>query len=176
MIDLVNLPSSFIKSEHYLNSQLLIDWGLCSRSHLALSLFIIEVDDFDHFRTLYGQPQADKCIQGVAQCLNATLRREHDFIAQADTHRFMFLATDMNFKQAAKFAKKCHQSMQDMAMTHQGKPNSEIVTISIGHVTCTPESLNCSGPQNFIKTASRHLSRAIKAGGNCSKTSLTFKH
>jgi len=176
MIDLVNLPSSFIKSLTYFNEQLMIDWGLCSRSHLPLSLFIIEVDNYESFISLYGKEQSDKCIQAVATALNATLRREFDFIAQAAANRFMFLANDMNFKQAAMFANKCHQAVLDQAIPHHGSLTSEFVTISIGHTTCTPESVNCNGPQNLIKTAIRHLNRALKSGGNCSKTTLKFKN
>lgn len=176
MIDLVNLPSSFTKSLSYFNEQLMIDWGLCSRSHLPLSLFIIEVDDYQNFTSLYGKEAADKCILAVATTLNATLRRESDFIAQADTNRFMFLADDMSFKQAANFAEKCHLAVRDQAIVHHGSLTSEFVTISIGHTTCTPESFNCNGPQNLIKTATKHLNRAIKSGGNCSKTSLKFKN
>ncbi|MDF1589274.1 MAG: diguanylate cyclase [Gammaproteobacteria bacterium] len=175
MIDLVNLPASFIKSLSYFNEQLMIDWGLCSRSHLPLSLFIIEIDDYQNFTSLYGKEAADNCILAVATALNATLRREFDFIAQADTNIFIFLADDMSFKQAGKFAEKCHLAVRDQAIVHQGSLTSEFVTISIGHTTCTPESVHCNGPQNLIKTATKHLNRAIKSGGNCSKTTLKFK-
>ncbi|MBE0439863.1 MAG: diguanylate cyclase [Gammaproteobacteria bacterium] len=175
MIDLVNLPSSFIKSLSYFNEQLMIDWGICSRSHLPLSLFIIEVDDYQSFTSLYGKEAADNCILAVATALNATLRREFDFIAQESDNRFMFLTNDMTFKQAGQFAEKCHLAVRDQAIVHQGSRTSDLVTISIGHTTCTPESSNCNGPQNLIKTATKHLNRAIKSGGNCSKTTLKFK-
>lgn len=176
MIDLVNLPSSFIKSLTYFNEQLMIDWGLCSRSHLPLSLFVIEIDDYQSFTSLYGKEESDKCVQAIATALNATLRREFDFIAQADTNRFMFLANDMNFKQARKFAEKCHIAVRDQSIPHQSSLTSEFVTVSIGHTTCTPESATCNGPQNLIRTAIRHLNRAIKSGGNTSKTTLKFKN
>lgn len=176
MIDLVNLPSSFIKSITYFNEQLMIDWGLCSRSHLPLSLFVIEVDDYQSFISLYGKEESDKCIEAIATALNATLRREFDFIAQESSNRFMFLANDMNFKQAGLFAEKCHLAVKERAIPHHGSLTSDFVTISIGHATCTPESTNCTGPQNLIKTAMRHLNRAIKSGGNCSKTTLKFKN
>jgi diguanylate cyclase (GGDEF)-like protein len=176
MIDLVNLPSSFVKSQTYFNAQLLIDWGLCSRSHLPLSLFIIEVDEFEHYLELEGVEASNNCIEAVATALNATLRREYDFIAQATTSRFMFLANDMTFKQAGLFAEKCHQAIRAQAISFPGRTHHDVVTISIGHSTCTPDTLTCAGPQNLLKTATRHLNRALKAGGNTSKTSLSFKN
>jgi diguanylate cyclase (GGDEF)-like protein len=175
MIDLVNLPSSFVKSIRYFNEQLMIDWGLCSRSQLPLSLFIIEIDDYESFLSLYGREESEKCVESIATALNATLRREFDFIAQESTTRFMFLANDMNFKQAGQFAEKCHNAIRIQAIPHHGSLTSDYVTISIGHTTCTPESLNCIGPQNLIKTATKHLNRALKSGGNCTKTALKFK-
>ncbi|MDH5358180.1 MAG: GGDEF domain-containing protein [Gammaproteobacteria bacterium] len=176
MLDLVNLPSSFVKSLNYFNEQLMIDWGLSSRNHLPLSLFVIEIDEFSSFTETYGQSKAGNCLHAVASALNATLRRQSDFIAQLGMHRFMFLANDMNFKQAEQFAKKCHLAIANLEIPHESSPISELVTISIGHATCTPESNNCKGPQAFLTTANKHLNRAIKAGANCSKTALKFTY
>ena len=176
MLDLVTLPSSFVKSLNYFNEQLMIDWGLSSRNHLPLSLFIIEIDEFTSFTKAYGKPDARNCIQAVAAALNATLRRQSDFIAQLGFHRFMFLANDMNFKQAEQFAEKCHLAIASLQLAHELSPISELVTISIGHATCTPESNNCKGPQAFLNTATKHLNSAIKTGGNCSKTALKFTY
>ena len=175
MIDLVNLPSSFIKSLQYFNEQLMIEWGLSSRNHLPLSVFIIEIDKFSSFIKVYGQDTVDDHVQSLASALQNILRRESDFISQESPSKFVFLSTDMNFKQATQFAKKCHETAAMLPPPNNDLTNPNNVTVSIGHATCIPESKNCEGPQAFYNSAEKYLLRATNNGGNCSKSSLKFK-
>ena len=175
MIDLVNLPSSFIKSLPYFNEQLMIEWGLASRSHLPLSIFIIEIDKFSSLTKVYGQDAADVYTQSTATTLQNILRRESDFISQVSPHQFAFLSTDMNFKQASQFATKCHKAMTTLPPPNEDLTSPNNITLSIGYATCTPESKNCEGPQALYDSANKYLARAINAGGNCSRTSLSLK-
>lgn len=175
MIDLVNLPSSFIKSIQYFNEQLMIEWGLSSRNRLPLSVFVIEIDKFPSFTKVYGQDQVDDYVRSFASALQNILRRESDFISQESPSKFVFLSTDMNFKQASQFAKKCHETASILPPPNDSLESPNNVTISIGHATCVPESKSCEGPQAFYNSADKYLLRAIKNGGNCSKSSLKFK-
>ena len=175
MIDLVNLPSSFIKSLQYFNEQLMIEWGLSSRNHLSLSVFIIEIDKFSSFTKVYGQDKVDDYVQSLVSTLKNILRRESDFISQEGPSKFVFLSSDMNFKQATMFAIKCHEVAATLPAPNESSTNPNNVTISIGHATCVPESKNCKGPQALYNSAEKYLIRAIDNGGNCSKSSLKFK-
>ena len=174
MIDLANLPSSPFKSINYFNEQLMIDWGISSREHLSLSLFIIEIDNFQSLVKTHEESEINNIILSVANVLNSILQRQSDFMSQADSHRFIFLANEMDFKQAVQFAEKFHQVIAGLEIRHQNSPATERVTISIGHATCTPESNDCEGPHAFDIATQKHLEKAINAGGNCSKASLRF--
>ncbi len=175
MIDLVNLPSSFIKSRPYFNEQLMIEWSLSSRNHLPLSVFIIELDKFTSFSKVYGQDKVDEYVQSLASALQNILRRESDFISQDSPSKLIFLSADMSFKQATKFAEKCHSIVATLQAPNkvQTKPNK--ITISIGYASCVAESKSCEGPQAFYNSAIKYLIRAQNSGGNNSKSSLKFK-
>jgi diguanylate cyclase (GGDEF)-like protein len=174
MIDLANLPSSPFKSLNYFNEQLMINWGNSSRERLSLSLFIIEIDNFKSLSKTYDNADIDNIIFGVSNALNSILHRESDFLSQVSSHCLMFLATEMDYKQAILFAEKFHQTIANFEVPQQDSMTSSLVTVSIGHVSCIPEANNCEGPQTFIKSARKHLKKAIKSGGNCSRTSLEF--
>ena len=152
----------------------MISWGTLSRERLPLSLFIIEIDNFQTFYKTNDISAINSSILNVANALNNILQRQSDFISQANSHRFMFLINEMNFKQARQFSEKCHQTIANLEITYTDSSTSDIVTVSIGHATCTPKSHNCEGPQAFINSAQKYLKKAVKAGGNCSKTSLKF--
>ncbi|NQY26806.1 MAG: diguanylate cyclase [Piscirickettsiaceae bacterium] len=175
MIDLVNLPSSFIKNLSYFNEQLMIEWGLSSRNHLPLSIFMIEIDKFASFSKVYGQDKVDDYVQSLACVLQNILRRESDFISQESPSKLIFLSTDMNFNQASQFAAKCHAAVATLPAPNESETTPNNVTISIGHASCVPESKSCEGPQAFYNSTKKYLLRAINSGGNCSKSSLKFK-
>ncbi|RKZ88796.1 MAG: hypothetical protein DRQ39_01785 [Gammaproteobacteria bacterium] len=144
-----------------------------------MSLFIIEIDNFQSFSKTNDNAEINNIILGVANALNSILRRESDFLAQtSDSHCLMFLVNEMDYKykQATLFAEKLHQAIANHGNPQQDAVTSSLVTASIGHVSCIPESHNCKGPQAFINAAQKHLKKAVKAGGNYSRTSLKFKH
>ena len=139
-----------------------------------LSLFIIEIDNFQSLSKTDDNAEINNILFGVANALNNILHRESDFLSQANSHCLMFLASEMDYKQATLFAEKFHHAIADDEIPQQDSVTSSLVTVSIGHVSCIPESNNCEGPQAFINSAQKHLKKAVKAGGNCSRTSLKF--
>jgi diguanylate cyclase (GGDEF)-like protein len=124
--------------------------------HIALSLLIVDVDEFNTVNNRFGHPAGDRVLRRIAEVLRATIR-ESDFVARYAGDEFVVLLPSTDRGEASSIAERIRE-----AVAGGPWPNAP-VTISIGIATLDASSLNA---RRLIREADRALFRAKDGGRN----------
>ncbi len=118
------------------------------------AVFVIDINDFKHFNSLYGHDGGDKVIQHIASLIGETVR-EHDIAIRYAGDEFCVIATQLSENGAAIVAKRLYDRVAQSTVPIGGK--SVTVAISVGYAEIT------SGVRNAFTRADRALLYGAKA-------------
>ncbi|MGB0562237.1 MAG: diguanylate cyclase domain-containing protein [Spirulinaceae cyanobacterium] len=107
-----------------------------------VSLVLADVDYFKRYNDMYGHLEGDRCLQQVAQFLQAVitevLPQQKTLLARYGGEEFGILSVQLSPSQVVSFAQTCHQRIHELQIIHQGSPDSEYLTMSFGVATLIP--------------------------------------
>ncbi|MET0531994.1 MAG: sensor domain-containing diguanylate cyclase [Microvirga sp.] len=151
--------------------QLATEWLRASREGTALSLLLIDVDQFKSFNDVYGHQAGDECLRKVARVFSENINRPGDLVARYGGEEIVVLLPDTGETGAAIVAENLRQQVETMRLRHEANPPSFILTISIGSVTRSPSRERSRMiPEDLIGLADKALYRAKQSGRNCVAT------
>lgn len=140
------------------------EWRRCQRDALPLSLIMIDIDHFKHYNDTYGHLQGDICLQAVATALRATLGRSSDLVARYGGEEFVCLLPGTSAEDAINLAWNLCRAVEALGIPHQNSPIADVVTVSAGVATVTPNTaINMAA---LLAHADANLYRAKQAGRN----------
>jgi len=147
--------------------QVVSQWQSAIINEDSISLFLIEVDQFDDIRHKSG------CVKKISGAIDAILNRENDFITRFSRKKIMFVTSSMTYPQTRQLAERIHQVVAALNLRKvEGDISTPAITVSIGHITYTPVSANSYGILDIISNVLKLCRQARQTGGNCSKTHL----
>lgn len=133
------------------------------REFAPLTMMLVDIDQFAHYRDQYGEAASEQCIRDVAGALAACVSRPGDIVARYDQHRFAFLLPSTN-EQVALLAARCCDTVRKLNITHAGAEGAGFVTVSVGVATMQPSRLLTSERlSDAVETA---VGRARASGGD----------
>ena len=153
-----------IANRRHFDESLHIEWRRCLRNGKPISLVMIDIDHFKHYNDEYGHLQGDTCLQAVAAALRDGLGRAQDLVARYGGEEFVCLLPECSLTGARQVAEHLAAAVRALALEHHASPVSDIVTISIGIATTTPDHHNA--PDVLLASADANLYRAKQAGRN----------
>lgn len=130
-----------------------------------LALAMIDVDRFKLFNDLHGHQQGDDCLRQVATALWACARRPGEMAARYGGEEFAVILPATELTAAITFGELLCQSVRDLAIAHQGSPENDIVTVSVGVASLLPS--DDDSKQNLVAAADMSLYLAKNRGRNC---------
>lgn len=131
----------------------------CSRYLHPLSLVLLDVDDFKKVNDGHGHPAGDRVLQGVAEVLAGSLRRE-DLTARQGGDEFAVVLIETPIKSAEPVARRLVAGVAKHAFAWEGRPIP--VTISAGLAGYRTGMT----PQDLLQAADQALLRAKQQGKN----------
>lgn len=147
--------------------QAVSQWQSAIENEDSISLFLIEVDQFDDIRQKSG------CMRKISRAIDMILNRDNDFITRFSRKKIMFVTSSMTYPQTRQLAERIHQVVAALDLRKvEGNQTSPAVTVSIGHITYAPVSDNSYGILDIISNVIKLCRQAKQTGGNCSKTRL----
>jgi len=145
------------------DNRLSLEWKRAAREQTAISILIMDLDNFKKYNDTFGHQQGDKALQSFADTLNDSLKRPGDFGARWGGEEFIALLSGTDAMGAMDLAEKVRQSVQDMEI-----PATDIeatkITVSIGINTW--KHGDNSTLDEFISRADMALYNAKGSGRN----------
>jgi diguanylate cyclase (GGDEF)-like protein len=151
--------------------QLDTEWLRASREGTALSLLLIDVDQFKAYNDVYGHQAGDECLRKVTKVFSESINCPGDLVARYGGEEVVVLLPDTGEAGAAKVAENLRQKVEALKLHHEANPPSCILTISIGSVTRSPSrERSRMSPEDLVSLADKALYRAKQSGRNCVAT------
>ena len=159
--------NSVLISQASFLEQMGAQWQQAINNEDSISLFLIDVDQFDDIRHKSG------CVRKIISELDNVLNRDNDFITRFSRKKIMFLTSSMPYQQTRQLAERIHQVVAALDLRQiEGDMTTPRITVSIGHITYTPVADSDYGILDIISNVIKLCRQASHAGGNCSKTRL----
>lgn len=152
-----------VHNRRYFDELLTREWRRSARFQRALSLIMIDIDDFKRFNDHYGHALGDDCLRKVADALRRTIR-VNDILCRYGGEEFVAILPETDQIGALKVAQKLLEAVQALQIPHEDSETSAIVTISAGCCGMIPESRE--GKEKLIEGADQALYLAKKKGRN----------
>ncbi len=128
-----------------------------SGSTLPLSVLMFDVDHFKKYNDTYGHVAGDQCLKKVAQCLNNMGLRNDDFFFRYGGEEFLVALPNTTTKNAVMVAERLRKSVEDLAILHESSQTANVVTISTGVFTLTPEATHIETVAQLIQKVDENL-------------------
>ena len=139
-------------------------WIAATRSKLAISLVILDVDHFKLYNDRYGHQAGDECLKAVASVLRNVVRRKTDLCARYGGEEFVILMPMTEASAARALVERVAASLAERRILHEASPVSQMLTLSMGLATCVPSPNSDS--EQLLARADDALYKAKKAGRN----------
>jgi diguanylate cyclase (GGDEF)-like protein len=130
-------------------------------SREALSLLLIDVDQFKQFNDRHGHVAGDCALRAVATCMRGALRPS-DMLARFGGEEFLVLLPGASLQNARDIAERLRSAVGHMPIHYVDGTQLPSVTVSIG----AAQLLEDGSPEMFLERADRALYRAKSGGRN----------
>lgn len=112
--------------------------AVAQRERSALTLFLVEVDDFERYNDTFDRAAGDALLKRVARALGTCFRRSSDVLARYDEGTFAVLATGMAAAQMQSHGQSICDRVSGLRIHHPRSRYRRYVTLSVGVVGGTP--------------------------------------
>jgi diguanylate cyclase (GGDEF)-like protein len=146
---------------HYLTHE----WQRLMREHATLSLLLCDVDHFKRYNDACGHQAGDRCLQQVAQAIQAAVQRPSDLVARYGGEEFAVILPSTSVEGAVHIAEKMQANLRQMQIVHPNSSVGSVVTLSIGVAKILPSATE--SPDHLVAIADQALYAAKKQGRNC---------
>ncbi len=140
------------------------EWRRGYREQTALSLLMVDIDNFKGFNDRYGHLAGDVCLRLVAGALARQAYRPADLSARIGGEEFAILLPVTEEAGALQVAERLRAAVANLMLPHQSSP-SGFVTVSIGAATLRPNTAFVR-PEALMGEADCALYRAKAQGRN----------
>ncbi|OXM84153.1 diguanylate cyclase [Paenibacillus rigui] len=142
------------------------EWKQGVRDATALSMILVDIDNFKRYNDSHGHAQGDLCLKKVAVALSQAAERPGDFIARYGGEEFVLLLPATDTRGAYKVAEKLRKAVESLRIVHN-RSETTLVTVSLGTATMTPS--RDMDPEELFIRADKALYQAKQDGRNLSR-------
>ncbi len=143
------------------------EWSCAQRNGTHISLIIVDIDHFKEFNDHYGHFEGDRCLQKIAETLQGFASRSTDLCARYGGEEFVILLPGTNREDAFTIAERVRQAICELEIPHKTSAVDDVVTVSAGVSTMTPEKDMLSS--ELFQQADKMLYLAKQEQRNCVK-------
>lgn len=130
----------------------------------ALSVLMIDFDNFKSFNDLYGHAMGDVCLKSIVETLSKSIRGGSDILARYGGEEFIVLLAPSTLSDAKAVAERMRHSIEELDIPH-GMSSHGRVTISVGVASVSEPGEHLSAT-DLSEAADKALYRAKTSGRN----------
>lgn len=165
MSDLVHIDAlTGLGNRRFFDESMAAEVRAASRSGAHLGLVMLDIDRFKQFNDLYGHPAGDRCLQAVADVLQAVCRRPRDLVARYGGEELAVILPDTDVAGAIRVAQEILQKLRELRIAHADNLDQPFVTASAG--VCAGRPDGDVSVASLIQRADRALYAAKSDGRN----------
>lgn len=153
-----------IANRRHFDETFLLQWRICLREKVTLSVIMMDIDFFKKYNDGYGHQGGDDCLKAVAIALRGALHRPGDFIARYGGEEFVVILPNTDAKGAAEVAEHMRASVQEKNIPHAYSNAANHVSVSLGIAAIIPD--DTTTPANLLAKADAALYKAKEQGRN----------
>jgi diguanylate cyclase (GGDEF)-like protein len=117
---------------------LIREWRRAMRSHVQLSLILMDIDYFKLFNDHYGHLAGDDCLRRLAQAIAECAKRPTDLVARYGGEEFACILPDTNLDGALIVANNMRKKVKGLKINHAYSNVVDHITLSLGVATLIP--------------------------------------
>jgi len=140
------------------------EWRRAIRERAALSLLLVDVDNFKHYNDSYGHLAGDEALKQVAAAIQECCHRPADLPARFGGEEFAVVLPDTPGPGASQLAETIRCKVEQLQLFPDSAGTRRQLTVSVGGVTTIPQS-NTSLLE-FMARTDQALYEAKKQGRN----------
>lgn len=134
------------------------------REGTPLTLMLCDLDHFKKYNDAMGHLEGDACLRTISQLLKEVCMRPRDVAARYGGEEFLLILPNTPRSGAMTFARALSEVLRIKAIPHPNAPPGNVVTLSGGITTCTPDD-NTSA-ESLLMRADQALYAAKAQGRN----------
>ncbi|WP_238532356.1 diguanylate cyclase domain-containing protein [Methylophaga frappieri] len=162
-----NFTQDALTSQANVLEALLKQWHEAIEHESSVSVFLIKIDAYEEIE------KKAACTRKILHKINQLLNRQDDHLCHFNRNMIMFITSELSYRQACQFAERIQASIVSLGLQQQiNQTASAGITLSIGHVTYSPQREDTVGILDILSAAVRYCQEASKAGGNRCQTRL----
>jgi diguanylate cyclase (GGDEF)-like protein len=146
------------------NEYLKFCWNQMLREQSPISIIMCDVDHFKQYNATFGHQAGDRCLQEIAQAIQASLQRTTDLVARYGGEEFIILLPGTDHPGAKRVATSIRQTLASLEISQSGSLADSCVRFSLGMATAVPA--HGGSPESLLEAADQSLYRAKETGRN----------
>lgn len=139
-------------------------WRTALRDSKAISILIMDIDDFKTYNDTYGHQKGDECLKLVATAIHHAVGRASDLVSRYGGEEFVVVLGDTPLEGALKIAERIRATVEHLAIAHKASKYHRYVTLSIGVTSTLPT--HDTQPETALIAADRAMYNAKHEGKN----------
>ncbi|HEX6995988.1 MAG TPA: diguanylate cyclase [Gammaproteobacteria bacterium] len=139
-------------------------WRQSRREGQALTIVMVDIDDFKVYNDLYGHQAGDDTLKKVAETIARCAKRPFDFTARYGGEEFVLLLYGPPSDYSRSLPEQIRLDVLALAIPHEGSRVADVVTVSVGVAVVEPNSTRSLA--GAIQIADEALYQAKQEGRN----------
>ena len=139
-------------------------WRTALRDNKALSILIMDIDDFKTYNDTYGHQKGDECLKLVAEAIRHSIGRASDLVSRYGGEEFVAVLGDTPLEGALQIAEQIRAAVESLQIPHSAAKYHQVVTLSIGVTSTLPT--HDTQPETVLIAADRAMYNAKHDGKN----------
>jgi diguanylate cyclase (GGDEF)-like protein/PAS domain S-box-containing protein len=154
-------PLTGLGNRRYFNQFLRREYNRGMRNRSAISLVLLDVDNFKKYNDDLGHPAGDRCLNLVGRVLREMSQRPSDLAARLGGDEFALILGDTDAAGSRQVAEALQKAVAELGLVFDG---SRSLTASVGVASMHPSEHEHE--EMLLKEADTALYRAKSAGRN----------
>lgn len=128
-----------LSTRTHLDTFTLASWESATAAAGALSVLLLELDDFGRFCDNYGTEAGELLVRRAGAMIRASGLAATDGAGRLGPAEFLIILPGATLDAAQIPAERILRAMRDLEIPHRGSTVSNYVTVSIGAASCRPQ-------------------------------------